>query len=105
MEQQKRFKMIDENFICEVCGKDVSPLGYTARDHCPYCLSSKHVDINPGDRRENCHGTLVPIGIENAKKGNYKIVYKCAKCGEIKRNIMAYDDNMDLVIKIMANPQ
>lgn len=104
MEQQKRFKMIDENFICEVCGREVSPLGYTARDHCPYCLCSKHVDINPGDRLANCKGTLEPIGIENAKKGNYKIVYKCKKCGEIKRNIMAYDDNMDLVIKIMANP-
>ena len=104
MEQDKRFKMIDENFICEVCGKEVKKLGYTARDHCPYCLSSKHVDINPGDRRAECCGVLVPIGIENAKKGNYKIVYKCSKCGEIKRNIMAHDDNMDLVIKIMANP-
>ena len=104
MEQDKRFKMIDENFICEVCGKEVEKLGYTARDHCPYCLSSKHVDINPGDRRAECCGVLVPIGIENAKKGNYKIVYKCQKCGEIKRNIMAHDDNMDLVIKIMANP-
>ena len=104
MEEQKRFKMIDEKFICEVCGKDVSPLGYTARDHCPYCLSSKHVDINPGDRSETCHGVLVPVGIENAKKGQYKIVYKCDKCGAIRRNIMAIDDNMDLVIKIMANP-
>lgn len=104
MEQDKRFKMIDENFICEVCGSNVEKLGYTARDHCPYCLSSKHVDINPGDRRADCGGVLVPIGIENAKKGNYKIVYKCQKCGEIKRNIMAHDDNMDLVIKIMANP-
>lgn len=104
MEQDKRFKMIDENFICEVCGSEVEKLGYTARDHCPYCLSSKHVDINPGDRRAECCGVLKPIGIENAKKGNYKIVYKCIKCGEIKRNIMAHDDNMDLVIKIMANP-
>lgn len=104
MEQDKRFKMIDENFICEVCGSDVEKLGYTARDHCPYCLSSKHVDINPGDRRAECCGILEPIGIENAKKGNYKIVYKCKRCGEIKRNIMAHDDNMDLVIKIMANP-
>ena len=104
MEQDKRFKMIDENFICEVCGSKVEKLGYTARDHCPYCLSSKHVDINPGDRRAECCGVLVPVGIENAKKGNYKIVYKSSKCGEIKRNIMAHDDNMDLVIKIMANP-
>lgn len=104
MEQAKRFKMIDENFICEVCGKEVEKLGYTARDHCPYCLSSKHVDINPGDRKSLCKGTLEPIAIENAKKGQYKIVYKCNKCGEIKRNIMAHDDNMDLVIKIMSNP-
>lgn len=104
MEQDKRFKMIDENFICEVCGSKVEKLGYTARDHCPYCLSSKHVDINPGDRRADCGGVLEPVGIENAKKGNYKIVYKCSKCGKIKRNIMAHDDNMDLVIKIMANP-
>lgn len=104
MEQQKRFKMVDEKFICEVCNKNVSALGYTARDHCPYCLSSKHVDINPGDRAAICHGILEPIGIENAKKGQYKIVYKCNKCGEVKRNIMAHDDNMDLIIKIMANP-
>ncbi|MDD4027925.1 MAG: RNHCP domain-containing protein, partial [Bacilli bacterium] len=46
--------MIDENFICEVCKKEVKSLGYTARDHCPYCLSSKHVDINPGDRKCTC---------------------------------------------------
>lgn len=104
MEQQKRFKMLDESFICDVCGKKIEPLGYTARDHCPYCLSSKHLDINPGDRLSECHGILEPIGIENAKKGKYKIVYKCNKCGATKRNIMAYDDNMDLVIKIMANP-
>ena len=50
----KRFKMIDENFSCEVCGKNVKKLEVTARDHCPYCLSSKHLDINPGDRSANC---------------------------------------------------
>ena len=52
----KKFTMIDESFICENCHKKVNPLGYTARDHCPYCLYSKHVDINPGDRKESCHG-------------------------------------------------
>ena len=46
----KRFKMIDEDYICDVCGDEVKALGYTARDHCPNCLASKHVDINPGDR-------------------------------------------------------
>ena len=47
MEKAKKFTMKDENFICEVCGSDVKKLGYTARDHCPNCLCSKHVDINP----------------------------------------------------------
>ncbi len=104
MESSKKFKMIDESFICMVCGRKVEPLGYTARDHCPYCLSSLHLDLNPGDRLSNCHGVMEPIGIENAKKGQYKIVYRCTKCGLIKRNIAAMDDNMDLIIKIMANP-
>lgn len=99
----KKFTMIDEPFICEVCGEKVSPLGYTARDHCPKCLCSKHVDINPGDRQANCDGVLTPVAIENFKK-TYKIVYKCEKCGMIKRNIMANDDNMDLIIKVMSNP-
>ena len=104
MESSKKFKMIDQSFECNVCGKKVEPLGYTARDHCPYCLSSLHLDINPGDRLSICHGIMEPIGIENAKKGQYKIVYRCTKCGLVKRNIKAIDDNMDLIIKIMANP-
>ena len=52
--ETKKFKEIDEGFICENCNKKVSPLGYTSRDHCPYCLYSMHVDINPGDRQNSC---------------------------------------------------
>lgn len=91
--------MIDESFICEKCGKKVESLGYTARDHCPYCLYSKHVDNNPGDRENLCHGLLMPTSVEKFKD-TYKIVYKCSKCGEIKRNIMARDDDFDEVINI-----
>ncbi len=98
----KKFTMIDESFICKVCGEQVNNLGYTARDHCPYCLCSIHVDNNPGDRECNCHGILRPIGIEKAKKDNYKIIYKCDKCGMIKKNIMARDDNMDLIISLSS---
>jgi len=98
----KRFKMIDEEFICEVCGKKVEKLEYTARDHCPYCLSSKHLDINPGDRSANCSGILEPIDIEKGKKESYKIVYKCSKCGLIKKNKTATDDNFDKILEIMS---
>lgn len=103
MNEKKKFTMIDEKFICEVCGKEVSKLNYTARDHCSFCLSSKHVDINPGDRASSCLGTLVPISIEKGNKDKYKIVYKCNRCGMIKRNVMAIDDNFEKVLEIMRN--
>ena len=99
----KRFNMIDEEFICENCGKKVSKLNYTARDHCPYCLYSKHVDIMPGDRKNECCGLLVPISIEKYKN-TYKIVYKCNNCKQTHKNIIANDDNFDEILKIMQKP-
>ncbi len=99
----KKFKMIDEDFICESCGKTVHKLEYTARDHCPFCLVSKHIDINPGDRLETCHGKLIPINVEKFKGDNLKIVYKCEKCNQIRKNIVAKDDDFDEILKIMAN--
>lgn len=98
----KKFNMLDEEFVCENCHKEISKLNYTARDHCNYCLYSKHVDINPGDRKNDCHGLLVPIGIEKFKD-TYKIIYKCNKCHQLHKNIMATDDNMDEIIKLSVN--
>ena len=98
----KRFNMIDEEFICENCHKEVKKLEYSARDHCPYCLYSKHVDINPGDRQNNCKGLLKPIGIEKFKD-TYKIIYKCEKCKMEHKNIMATDDNYDVILEISKN--
>ena len=95
----KKFNMIDEKFICDNCYKDVLPLGYTARDHCNHCLCSKHVDINPGDRSNTCRGLLRPIGIEKFKD-TYKIIYKCNKCKQLHKNIMAIDDNYDLIVEL-----
>ena len=95
----KKFNMIDENFICEHCGKEVKKAEYTARDHCPYCLYSKHVDINPGDRENTCRGLLKPIGIEKFKD-TYKIIYRCEKCNQEHKNIVANDDDMQEIIRI-----
>ncbi len=95
----KRFHMIDEDFICENCNKEVKALKYTARDHCPYCLYSKHVDIFPGDRKNRCKGLLKPTGIEKFKD-TYKILYTCEKCKESHKNIVAKDDSMDEIITL-----
>lgn len=91
--------MKDEEFICENCKKNVSKLNYTARDHCPYCLYSKHVDIFPGDRSNMCKGLLEPIEIEKFKD-TFKIIYLCKKCQQVHKNIMAIDDNIDKIIEL-----
>ena len=92
----KLFTKNDDSFICENCNKEVKELNYSSRDHCNYCLYSKHVDINPGDRQNTW---LKPIGIEKYKD-TYKIIYECERCKEIHKNIMATDDNMDLIIEL-----
>jgi len=94
--------MIDEEFICEKCNKKVEKLNYTARDHCNYCLYSKHVDIMPGDRKNECMGLLKPIGIEKYKN-TYKIIYRCEKCNQLHKNIMATDDDFDKIIELSKN--
>ena len=98
----KRFEKNDESFICENCNKEVSKLNYSSRDHCPYCLYSKHVDINPGDRSNECQGLLKPIDIEKYKD-TYKIIYQCEKCHQIHKNIIANDDSFDRILDIMKN--
>lgn len=95
----KKFYMVNEDFICEKCNRMVKKSDYTARDHCPYCLYSKHVDINPGDRLNDCKGLLEPIGIEKFKD-TYKIIYRCKKCNIKHKNIIHNDDNMDLIIEL-----
>lgn len=93
----------DNEFICLNCGKKVNKLKYTSRDHCNHCLYSLHVDIEPGDRLNDCKGVLVPINIEyNSKKGKV-IVYKCNKCGAIVRNIAAKDDNLDAMYQVIKD--
>jgi len=98
----RKFVEIDEEFICQNCGEHVSKLGYSCRNHCPKCLHSKHVDINPGDRANSCNGLLEPIGLEISSKKGYVILFRCKKCGEIRKNKSAEDDNKKLLIELSS---
>lgn len=71
-----------EDFTCEQCGVAVRGDGFT--NHCPSCLWSKHVDIEPGDRLETCGGMMRPIALEGSA-AQYRILYKCEKCGMRRR--------------------
>ena len=83
--ESKRFIKNDDGFVCAHCGRTVPPLGYTSRDHCPYCLWSVHADENPGDRASTCMGQLEPVQVVPDPKKEFIIVYKCTRCGAERR--------------------
>jgi hypothetical protein len=75
----------DEGFVCAHCGAEVPPHGRTARDHCPFCLRSLHVDEVPGDRAAGCGGVLDPVGLE-MRGGRPIILFRCRQCGAERVN-------------------
>ncbi len=96
----KKFQRTREDFTCEHCGLVVKGNGYT--NHCPRCLWSKHVDINPGDRQATCHGLMAPVGVE-MKGGKYIILHRCLSCGFEKRNQAAQEDNFEVILQLGHN--
>ncbi len=88
-------------FTCRACGRSVTPggAGTDHRNHCPYCLSSMHVDNEPGDREATCHGTMDAIAVWVRKGGEWAIVHRCRTCGKMDSNRIAADDNP---MKLMA---
>lgn len=105
--QQKRFQKNDNGFVCIGCGRQVPPNRVTSRDHCPFCLTSLHVDLFPGDRANPCGGKLIPIGTEPHPKKGFVIHYKCEKCNAKVSNKAAMTgdcpDDTDLLIRLTAN--
>ena len=105
--EEKRFRKNDAGFVCAHCGKTVEPLGYSSRNHCPFCLWSLHVDELPGDRANECGGLMEPMRVELDSKKGYVIVHRCTKCGEIRRNRAANEakvqpDDIRLLIRLTA---
>ena len=100
-DKRKKFQRRVEDFVCGNCGQMVEGGGYT--DHCPKCLWSKHVDINPGDRRSECGGLMKPVGAE-IKGKNFIIYYRCLKCGFKHRVKSAAGDNLKKIIELTSQP-
>lgn len=97
---KKLFKKTVEDFVCENCGANVFGNGYT--NHCPKCLWSKHVDVNPGDREGRCQGGMKPVSGDKDGKGYY-IIHECTRCGLKKRKLLDADDDFKMFIEISKN--
>ncbi len=98
----------DENtgFMCEHCDRWVLPAtNGSFRNHCPFCLYSKHMDSEPGDRQCRCHGLMKPVGLKYHTKKGFQIIHECMKCGKKQVNKVAeftvQPDNSDELIKLL----
>ena len=100
----------DETFECSNCGRTVVPMGAGSdhRNHCPYCLHSLHLDIEPGDREADCGGIMEPVAVWVRKGGEWALVHRCRRCGFLSSNRIAADDNpaklMSIAMRPLGNP-
>lgn len=97
---EKRFQRRVEDFTCGHCGIHVQGNGYT--NHCPKCLWGKHVDVNPGDRAEECGGMMEPVRVEGSSP-HYRIVHRCLACGIERRVDAASEDDHNTLIALAAD--
>ena len=95
----RKFQRFIEDFTCENCGEIVSGDGYT--NHCPVCLWSKHVDINPGDREADYLGLMEPVEVDK-KKDEYRILHCCVSCSHEKWNKARTEDSFEVILQIAA---
>lgn len=93
----KQFTRTVEDFVCAKCGREVKGSGYT--NHCPNCLWSKHVDVNPGDRADDCGGMMKPVSYQKIG-GKEKILHQCQVCGFERINKVEKEDNIEAILKI-----
>lgn len=100
----------DDVFTCKVCGHLVVPTGAGSdhRNHCPNCLTSLHLDDEPGDRSSDCGGIMDPVGVWVRKNGEWAIIHRCRRCGHFSSNRVAADDNpmklMSIALRPLADP-
>lgn len=104
---RKQFLPKNDGFVCESCHKSVIPIvfGGSYRNHCPFCLYSKHVDSDtPGDRLSLCKGLMKPIAVFTRRTGEFVLVHKCERCGFERFNRIAADDNFDTITLLSTVP-
>jgi hypothetical protein len=81
-------------------------IGTVNRNHCNFCLWSKHVDIKKGDRNSECQSGMKPIGLTLKREGFSKwgelmLIHVCSVCNKISINRIAGDDDTDKIITVL----
>ncbi len=105
-----------EGFVCTHCGAHVVTSavwsGVQNRNHCPFCLWSRHLDwLSPGDRLSACKSPMRPLGV-TAKStrnkygpagGELMLIHECVECEKLSINRLAADDDPETIYGIFTH--
>ncbi len=106
-------RIADDGFRCAHCHSYVYTnqiiSGVVNRNHCPYCLWSRHLDLfQPGDRLAACMAIMQPIGLTfkkihkkyGSQFGEMMLIHQCRDCGKLSINRIAADDDAQRMLEI-----
>lgn len=112
--REKKNNLHNHDFCCLNCHYPVSASTLISRvlnrNHCPYCLWSRHLDLfKPGDRLSACKGGMHPIGLAFKREknryapsqGELMVVHQCLECGKVSLNRCAADDDPDRILILL----
>lgn len=105
------------DFRCMHCHNRVSaaPMfsGVNHRNHCPYCLWSRHLDLfAAGDRLSACKGQMGPIGLTMKRsrnkyrleaRGELMLIHQCIECEGLSINRIAADDDPESILTVFQD--
>lgn len=100
------------DFRCVRCHNIVSSAhllsGVNNRNHCPYCLWSRHLDLHSaGDRLSACKSPMQPVALTTKRNrnkyrsghGEVMLVHQCAGCDSVSINRIAADDDAQTLLE------
>jgi len=104
-----QFQSLTGEFRCRRCRLMVfpPPSGGRHRNHCPYCLWSRHVDGRvPGDRASDCGSGMEPVGTFHRPNGEQVVLHSCLGCRIDRHCRVAADDDQALLmwLPVVAAP-
>jgi hypothetical protein len=101
------------DFRCAHCNTIVSSAhllsGVNNRNHCPYCLWSRHLDLHAaGDRLSACKAPMQPLALTTKRsrnkygsgRGELMLVHLCTGCGAVSINRIAADDDAETLLEV-----
>jgi hypothetical protein len=106
----------DDGFLCKHCNVYVSSASFLSgvenRNHCPYCLWSRHLDLYAaGDRLSACKSPMKPIGVTvkatgkkyGSARGELMLIHLCTDCESLSINRIAADDIPQAVFSVFES--